>query len=220
MISVIEKDYHGETARFLYVDGGVESAVYLNSARRNELILSYMKKIAEIIAFLPEPGQVLMIGGAGFSMPRFLLDAYPAMRLTVVEKDVHMLHIAKESFFLPDDERLKIAEAEGSAFLKQTDVTYDLIINDAFLGPRPDPALLTDEAVVLMKSHLTTDGTLLLNTVMSLRGKGAFPGIRLRTNLENRFLYVRCSRCQEWKMEEEDQNCILTCSDRSLPIHF
>ena len=127
---------------------------------------------------------------------------------------------AKESFFLPDDGRLKIAEAEGSDYLKQTDASYDLIINDAFLGPRPDPALLTDEAVVLMKSHLTTDGTLLLNTVMSLRGKGTFPGIRLRTNLENRFLYVRCSRCQEWKMEEEDQNCILTCSDRSLPTRF
>ena len=101
MISVIEKDYHGEKARFLYVDGGVESAVYLNPDRRNELILSYMKKIAEVIAVLPEPKQVLVIGGAGFSLPRFLLDKYAKIRLTVVEKEAEMLRIAKESFFSP-----------------------------------------------------------------------------------------------------------------------
>lgn len=220
MISVIEKDYHGEKARFLYVDGGVESAVYLNPDRRNELILSYMKKIAEVIAALPEPKQVLMIGGAGFSLPRFLLDKYAKIRLTVVEKEAEMLRIAKESFFLQEEERLTVVNTEGMDYLKQSNDTYDLIINDAFIGPRPDPALLTDEAVVLMKSHLTPDGMILLNAVMSLRGKGTFQGIRLRTNLENRFLYVRCTRCQEWKMEEEEQNCILTCSDQPLPEQF
>ncbi len=217
MISVIEKDYHGETARFLYVDGGVESAMYVNPARRNELILSYMRKTAEIIATLPEPQKILMIGGAGFSLPRFLLDAYPKIRLTVVEKDAEMLHIAEESFFLPKDKRLTIAEAEGLSYLERNPDKYDMVINDAFIGPRPDPALLTDEAVKRMKSHLYPEGTILLNTVMSLHGKGAFSGIRLRTNLENCFLYVRCSRCQTWKMEEESQNCILTCSDRVLP---
>ncbi len=220
MISVIEKDYHGEMARFLYVDGGVESAMYLNPARRSELILSYMRKIAEIIAFLPEPQQVLMIGGAGFSLPRFLLDAYPKIHLTVVEKDAEMLRLAEESFFLPKDKRLTVIEAEGLSYLKQDQDKYDLIINDAFIGASPDPAFLKDEAVVLMKSHLLPEGAILLNTVMSLRGKGTFPGIRLRTNLENSFLYVRCSRCQEWKMEEEDQNCILTCSDQPLPIRL
>ena len=217
MISVIDQDYHGEKARFLYVDGGVESAMYLNPARQNELILSYMKKMAEIVSSLPEPHHVLMIGGAGFSLSRFLLDAYPKIRLTVVEKEAEMLRIAKESFFLCEEERLSIVEADGLSFLKQTRDEYDLIINDAFIGPRPDPVLLSDKAVVLMKSHLTEEGTVLLNTVVSLRGKGTFRGIRLRTNLENRFLYVRCARCQEWKMEEEPQNCILSCSDRPLP---
>ena len=220
MISVIEKEYHGEQTRFLYVDGGVESAMYLNPARRNELILTYMRKIAEIIAVLPEPQQVLMIGGAGFSLPRFLLDAYPEIRLTVVEMDAEMLRIAEESFFLPKDKRLTVVEGEGLAYLKETSERYDLIINDAFIGARPDPGLLTDEAIALMKERLLPEGTILLNTVMSLRGKGTFQGIRLRTNLENCFLYVRCSRCQEWKMEEEAQNCILTCSDRALPVQL
>lgn len=220
MISVIEKEYHGEMARFLYVDGGVESAMYLNPARRSELILSYMRKIAEIIAALPEPQQVLMIGGAGFSLPRFLLDAYPDIHLTVLEKDAQMLRIAGESFFLPKDKRLMVVEAEGLYYLEQNMDKYDLIINDAFIGAYPDPALLTDEAVALMKSRLYPEGTILLNMVMSLRGKGTFPGIRLRTNLENSFLYVRCSRCQTWKMEEEAQNCILSCSDRALPVHL
>ena len=101
--------------------------------------------------------------------------------------------------------------------MKETKEQYDLIIDDAFNGPTPDPGLLTDEAVLTMKSHLRPEGAILMNVVMTLRGEGAFSGYRLRTNLENRFTYVRCFRCQEEKPEEEAQNCILVCSEYALP---
>ena len=69
-----------------------------------------------------------------------------------------------EEYFFFDSTKVNLSIGDGRQFLAQSKETYDAIILDAFLGDSSPSHLMTREAFLEMKTHLTENGVLVINS--------------------------------------------------------
>lgn len=175
----------GEIMRVLQVGGVYQSATYLGE-RWHEPVVEYYRAFDR--AFEAEHDgmegydpfmirRVLMIGGGGCSYPKHLLMTRPDVALDVVEADARVIGIARRFFFVDRLEeelscregnggRFSLMAMDGETFLRANAVPYDLIINDAFEGARPDGFLSSSEGAMLVEENLTDQGLYIINVVV------------------------------------------------------
>ena len=120
-----------------------------------------------------------MIGGAGYSYPKYYISHFEDKNMDVVEVDDKITEIAKEYFFLDDlyedydlynNHRLNLITADGRTYLNSNTKKYDAILNDAFAGDTPAETLTTMEAAQKIKASLNDGGVYLSNIISSLDG--------------------------------------------------
>ena len=112
-------------------------------------------------AYTPKTEKVLCIGmGVGVVPMQFAADG---IRTDVVEINGAVVPMAEE-FFDFDSSKVNLTIGDGRQFLNQTEESYDAIILDAFLGDSSPSHLMTREAFLEMKTHLTEKGVLVINS--------------------------------------------------------
>lgn len=171
-------DEDGTPVRLLNVDGTFQSASYISDELWSELVCAYHRTMVDVIDEMGDARTVLVIGGGGYSLPKFLVTHTKRMRICVVEIDPEITDIARERFFLDRaeslaGERLELVCADGWKWLRKEERTFDVIINDAFKGSRPMGYLDTAEGARLVASHLTDRGVYLANIRCPLEGRRA-----------------------------------------------
>ena len=137
----------------------------------NELALPYTRfyRLAEY--YRPGMRRMLVLGGGGFSFPKYALAHYPDLQVDVVELDPGMVSLARSHFALPEDPRLRVIEADARTFLQRTENRYDVILCDVFNSNYAIPFhLVTVEAVGLMRRALNPSGVVLVNLLASPEG--------------------------------------------------
>ena len=154
---VIEKN---ELLRLLLVDDTRESAVYMEEGRHFDLVFKYTQDFAIPLHRRPEITNTLLLGGAGFSFPKYYIHYFPEKHIDVVEFNPQMYQLALQYFYLDElyrehslteDRRLEVFIEDANDYLRRTDRTYDLIINDAYVSNRMDDDLLKDRQVRAVK---------------------------------------------------------------------
>lgn len=192
-------DDDGTPVRLLNVGGTFQSAAYLGEGLRDELVCEYHRNMVGALRKLPRGARVLVIGGGGYSLPRFILTHSRQMRVDVVEIDPAITDIAREYFGLDGleerfgeagDGRLRLVCADGWEWLRSGDETYDAIVNDAFSGKRPLGPIATDEGAHVVRGHLAEGGFYLANVRSSLEGKRAANLEEARSAFEAVFAHV------------------------------
>lgn len=151
---------------------GRQSAMYLDDT--TELALPYTRFYRLVEHYRPTMKSMLVLGGGGFSFPKYALDHYPGVAIDVVELDAGITALARSHFELKDDPRLKIIEEDARTFLwslQKNSTRYDVILCDVFTSHYSIPFhLVTVEAVNLMKTALTPGGVVLVNLLASPEG--------------------------------------------------
>lgn len=178
-------DDKGDTVRFLSVNGLKESATYLDD-RWNELVFDYTKRYNLMFAAGIPLRRVLMIGGGGYSYPKYLISHRNDVSMDVVEMDGAITDLAREFFFLDRLEeeygaqatgRLNLICDDGRVFAEEhaagTGPRYDAVLNDSFAAGVPAPSLTTVEAAQAIRGCLVPGGLYLSNVVSSLKGQGS-----------------------------------------------
>jgi spermidine synthase len=89
----------------------------MSLADPDRLELPYVRAMLAGIILTADPGRVLLLGLGGGSLAKFLLRAFPACRIDVVEYRPAVATVAREYFCLPDDPRLTLHIAEGGEFV-------------------------------------------------------------------------------------------------------
>lgn len=179
-IKIYEAEWEGEPVRMMEITGGFESAVYLDPAKRDELVFSYPRVYDEVFRHAENMDRACMIGGAAYQYPRHLVSHYPGKSIDVVELDPGVTEVAREWFFLDDfiaeygTERLGLYNGDGRLFL-EAGMGYDVIFNDAFQGEVPAKTLATKEAAELIKSALRPGGVYATNIIGSFTEEGGEP---------------------------------------------
>ncbi len=150
---------------------GIQSGMYADLD--NELLFDYTKFYRLGMHFNPQIENVLMIGGCGYSYPKDFLKTYPNKKIDVVEIDDAMTSIAKQYFYLDEENpNLAIYHEDGRTFLNKNTKQYDAIYIDAFNSATSIPYQLTTiEAVQKEYNSLSENGVVIINTITSIDGK-------------------------------------------------
>jgi len=122
--------------------------------------------------FVPELKRLLILGGGGFSFPKYALAHYPHISMDVVELDPGITSLAREHFELKDHPRQRIIAEDARTFLNRNRETYDAIICDTFNSHHAIPFhLATLEAVQRMHAALAPSGVVLVNLLSAPSGE-------------------------------------------------
>ncbi|MHB1477500.1 MAG: spermidine synthase, partial [Coriobacteriia bacterium] len=131
-----------------------------------------------------------MIGLGGGTVAKRMWRDYPQMTVDAVEIDPRVADIARTSFALPRDERLRVHVAEGRAFLEESHDTYGIVIVDAFDDERVPAPLATEEFHRLVIDRLDENGVLAYNMHGTVIGDHSRPFRRLHRTLRGSFAHV------------------------------
>jgi spermidine synthase len=151
-----------------------QSAMYLDDPV--ELALPYTKFYNLASHFKPDMKRVLMLGGGGFSFPKYMLSHYPDIKIDVVEIDPQVTMLATKFFDLRRDRRLSIMHQDARTFLNRTGQMYDVILGDTFNSDYAVPFhVSTVETVRRIHDRLADDGVVVVNVLAAIEGdKGRF----------------------------------------------
>ena len=111
---------------------------------------------------------VLIIGLAGGTIGRQMLEAFPEVSIDGVEIDGTVVEVG-EKWFDNADPRIHPIVMDGRIHLQVTDRKYDMVMMDAYRQPYIPFHLVTHEFFELVDDHLTEDGLVAIN-VASVRG--------------------------------------------------
>ena len=115
------------------------------------------------------PG-VLVIGGGGYTFPRFAMEALPETRMDVVEIDPGVTQVARDHLGLKDYPGLRVTHLDGRQFVAERAAAggYDLVIQDAVNDLSVPSHLMTKEYNDAVKAALKPDGVYLLTVIDSV----------------------------------------------------
>lgn len=143
-------------------------------ARPWALELDYTREMMASLLLRPEPAwprSALLIGLGAASLTKFLYRHRPQAKLTVVEIEPAVVAAARQCFKLPEDPaRLKIAIADGAAWLADCDRTFDLILVDGFDAGARAGALDTLPFYQACRARLSDSGLLAVNLLGHKQG--------------------------------------------------
>jgi spermidine synthase len=147
----------------------VQSAMYL--ADPIALAVDYTQYYQLATLFKPDMKRLLMLGGGGYSFPKFALAQYPEVHIDVVEINPEVTALARRFFALRDNPRLSITHQDARSFLNAPGRKYDVILGDTFSSHYSIPFhLSTIEAVQRIHEALVDDGVALVNILASIDG--------------------------------------------------
>jgi len=147
---------------------GVHSVKCLTEDHETTGIWSYM---AATPLWLDDPEamrEVLVVGLAGGTIARHMLEAFPDAHVDGVEIDGEVVEVGKK-WFDDADPRISPIVMDGRIFLQSTDKTYDLVMMDAYRQPYIPFHLVTVEFFEEVREHMNDDAVLAVN-VAGVRG--------------------------------------------------
>lgn len=162
-----------------------QSSMYVDSPFETDF--DYPGYLHLALAAVPEATRALMIGLGGGTVVKRMWRDYPAMHIDAVEIEPQIAEMARTSFALPDDERLRVYVGDGRTYLHESPDAYDIIIVDAFDDERVPAPLLTEEFHRAALAHLAEDGVLTYNFHGSVTGDRSKPFRRLHKTLSSSF---------------------------------
>ncbi|MBP3885811.1 MAG: fused MFS/spermidine synthase [Olsenella sp.] len=214
-------DGDGLPVRVLEVEGTWQSATYLDDGW-SELVFPYHRHYNRLFEVAPDAQDILMLGGGGFSYPKYLVTHHREVRVDVVEIDPAITRLASDYFYLDRieeehhalrDGRLRIFETDARAFL-EGDVdgarpSYDAILNDCFSAGMPLASLATAEGVHAIRKRLSPGGIYLANVVSALEGPRSRPLRDVCAALAGEFANVRVIACGSDEPRLPDNNVVV-----------
>jgi len=194
---------------------GRQSSMYLDDP--TELALPYTRFYRLVEYYRPQARRMLVLGGGGYSFPKYALAHYPGMQIDVVELDPGITALARSHFNLADHPRLSIIEEDARTFLKKVAQPYDVILCDVFNSHYSIPFhLVTVEAVHLMRAALNPDGVILVNLLASPEGVSSRFYKALRATLHTGFASVQAYAVADPADRHQWQNIILAAGTKPL----
>ncbi len=168
---IVEKDslYNSirvvEDGRFLSLYCGNGHQSMMDTLKPDRLVFNYTKTMMTSLAYSRKiPSDILLIGGGGGSIPKFIQKYFPETKIDVVEIDPEVDKISQNYFKFNPSKTTNIYNQDGRVYIKKTKKRYDVVMLDAFRGGYIPFHLLTKEFLEETKSKLKPNGIIISNT--------------------------------------------------------
>ena len=217
------EDQDGTCVRLLNVAGTYQSVCYTDEDLLWIPVCEYHRSWAEAIDEHVQqdtrPKRALVLGGGGYSFPKWLVSARPDVSVEVVEIDPQITEIAREWFFLDTlidrfgEDRITIIEDDAWKVLQNTHDTFDIIVNDVFSKNRPLGPLTTDQGARIIRDRLKPEGIYISNVRTPLEGKGAQVLKETQASFEQVFDHARVIYERPENPRTIGNNCLIAWRD-------
>lgn len=138
---------------------------YVDLADERHLEFDYARWIGDVID-ATVPRRAVFIGGAGFTLPRYLLATQPAARALVLELDGELVDFARQRLALRTGERLAVRVGDARITLRdERTASADLVVGDAFGGRAVPWHLTTREFLHDVRRVLRDGGIYAMNVI-------------------------------------------------------
>ncbi len=127
----------------------------------------YAQAMLMVLAFVPQPRQLYMLGFGGGRIPMILHHYFPELTISSSESSGGVITLLEMFFGIETSERLSVSHIDGRQHLQHFPHNiFDIILLDGFsnAGDHPD-TLATVEFYQLCKSKLATGGVVASNLV-------------------------------------------------------
>jgi len=182
-IELKETEKDGRPLLSVVLDNLIHSFVDLENPLH--LQYGYERTYADLIAWKVKENpkfRALIIGGGGYTFPRYLEAKYPEAHIDVVEIDSTLTQLAYEHLGLSRQTRIRSFNGDARWILMnfREKGVYDFIFGDAFNDLSIPYHLTTKEFGTLLGSLLKPDGLLIANVIDDFQ-KGLFMPSYVRT---------------------------------------
>ena len=202
------EDEDGTTVRLLNVNGTYQSVCYVNDDLLWIPVCAYHRTWAKEVRRTfgaardakPQSRRALVMGGGGYSFPKWLVAYRPDFVCEAVEIDPKIEAIARNQFFVDrlvadfKTERsgqLILTRADAISRLLDDEEGFDLIVNDAFAGNRPLGRLSGTEGAQAIRDHLREGGLYIGNVRTPLEGRRSKALREVEAAFKQEFAHVR-----------------------------
>lgn len=211
--------------------GSAQSGMYIDDPQ--ELMFAYTRYYDIGAAMNPGAKRILMLGGGGYSVPKWLLGGRSYLqekdyRLDVVELDPGMTGVAEEFFAAPlSDPRLRIFHEDARGFINRVAAMtpedgrqqYDLIFADIFNSWYSVPFHVgTVEAADKIHALLADNGIYIMNIISAVSGDNGRLLRSIRSAFLNSFAEVHIFPVQNKFAGSEIQNVMLMAFKTPRPL--
>ena len=172
-IQVVKKPFKNsdcDSAYHLYLNEGVglHSLKCLDTATPTRGYWAYASAATQFRDAPEQTTSVCIIGLAGGTMARQILEEHPNARIDGVEIDGRIVEVGKQ-YFDNGDPRITPYIMDGRTFLAATEKRYDFMVVDAYRQPYIPFHLTTVEFWREVNRHMGEDGVVAIN-VASVKG--------------------------------------------------
>ncbi len=166
-IRVLDGEWEGEKVKTLALDHLVHS--HVKPGDPTYLGYPHEKAQAEFVRAIAggSDPRLLVIGGGGYTLPRWVEVSEPGVVCDVVEIDPGVTEAARRYLNLPDDTAIVTHSQDGRQFIQEraAPASYPLVIQDAVNDMSVPFHILTREYNDLVKRALTPGGVYLLTVI-------------------------------------------------------
>ncbi len=173
------EDADGTPIRLLNVNGTFQSVSYIAPELRFELCVHYHRMMAKVIQQVSARGHVVVMGGGGFSLPKYLATHMSGGVIDAIEIDPKIVLLAREHFFLDEalaaaSSELRIVEDDAWKVLQDAKAgSIDVLVNEVFAGRKSLGPLGTPAGAQVVKEKLADGGVYLVDVRCPLEGHGS-----------------------------------------------
>ncbi len=198
-----------------------QSGAYVDNP--TELLFAYTRHYALATALFPHAHSVLMLGGGGYSLPKWLLAGHggldsESLRLDVVELDPGMTQLAYSDFGLVHDARMHIYHDDARRFINKNRQRYDLVFVDVFNSHYAIPFHMgTVEAGRALRRAVKDDGAVMMNIISAVKGDAGRIFESIYGALALSFAEVHVFAVYPQTPLEDVQNLIVLCFPTPKP---
>lgn len=161
---VFETHNQSGTIRFLSTGpSGFQSGANMNNP--NDLVFDYTRKMAEVVAELPQKENILILGGGAFTLPEYLAKQYPASHIDVVEIDPQLENIARQYFDYSSQDNVTVFAEDARAFLNTNEKKYDAVLVDVYSDTSIPFTLVTQQYAARVQAALAKNGVVVANII-------------------------------------------------------
>ena len=180
----------------------------------------YFRVFADVVDQMSTGGtngelDVLNIGGAGFTFPRYIAATRPGSTNLVLEIDGELVEIAENQLGLVLTDDLDVVVGDARISLRDLEAdSFDLVIGDAFGGHSVPWHLTTTEVIAEIDVVLRDDGIYMMNVIDG--GDSGYARAQLAT-LQKHFTNVAVVVPFDGVPSNRSVNQILVASNAPLP---
>ncbi len=152
---------------------------YIAPKLRFELCVHYHRMMAQLIQQVAPQGCVVILGGGGFSLPKYLATHMTGGVIDAIEIDPKIVSLAREHFFLDEalaaaSSELRIVEDDAWKVLQDAEArSIDVLVNEVFAGRKSLGPLGTAAGAQVVKEKLASGGVYLADVRCPLEGRGS-----------------------------------------------